>query len=521
MENTDDWVAVLRAAATELQAVEVLDRIDETTAPDPRGDDCAVLVTGRGSGPRRLVDRLGGTRTEATVDTGGPVWTLPAAPAGTRWCAAPALDLVGGTARAAAERWARRSDAVVHVVPAAASIDSTDLDFLTGSAVAVAHVPAIAVVVAGLDRIEDGERDPVLAYVRDAAQTVNDRIVVAEWPGDDLEEWWRGLFPDREPCRAAQFLAQLADCADAVTEAATGAADRARQMAPDEHLVTAGRIAVRSLDAAAVRRQLRTRQEKAVAAATRSMAAVAERLAAETAGRIRAAGPDGVDAVLDRFPAEADHAVEGVQETFERAVQADVTWFDDRLTALFEAMGDAGRAGLDRRPSAAVRPMPAHREPSWVSDKVAPLVGTLSRAGTRLAIGLIKNKLGGDASTGARGVTVKVLDGSTDVAVQVGQAVESQVASWLERWDRSRRTAEAEDATRAATGLLVRETGLAEAARAFYDGLADEFDRARGTWQETGDRSGRLTAAEARTLALAEQARTVSADVHRAAREAL
>ncbi|GIF06932.1 hypothetical protein [Actinoplanes siamensis] len=510
MDNLDDWVAFLRAAATALDAGEVLGRLDETTATDPRDDDLAVLVTGRGSGPRRMLARLG------AEDAG----TVPVVPAGTRWSAAPALDLVGGTARTTAERLARHSDVVIHVVPATASIDGTDRDFLAGSVVAVAHVPVIAVVVADLDRVEPVDRDPLMTYVRDAAGTMDERIAVGEWPGDDFEDWWRRLLPGPRPARSAQRLAQLADCADAVAEAATRAVERARQQAPDEHLGTAGRLAARSLDAAQVRRELRKRQETAVGIANASMTEAAERLAAVTTARIRAAGPDGVDAVLDRFPAEAIRMVDEVQESFARTVAADVAWFDERLTALFEAMGAAGRPGLVPRTPVASRPVPAYREALWITDKVTPLAGMLSRFGTRLAIGLIKDKLGGDASRGLKRVAFTAVDGSTDVPTQVGRTVEGHVAAWLERWDRSRRTEAADRATRAATGLLVRENDLAEAARVVYDGLADEFDKARGGWQEPGDRAGQPTAAEVRARSLAERARTVSLDIHRAIREA-
>jgi hypothetical protein len=492
MESIDDWVTVLRSAAGELAADAV--GLDEATAADPRDDRIAVLVTGRDGGAERLLRRVTGNE-----------------PDGTRWSATAPLDRAGADARKTAERKARRKDALVHVVPAEQSFDDSDRRFLVDQVIKVAHVTAIAVVVAGLERLEADEREPMMAYVRDAVTALGHSITVTDWPGDDLAAWWREAFPDVRPTRDRQLLEQLRDGAAEIESAATRAAEQARSEAPDEHLATAGELAGKALTAAEIRRELRCREEKLVAATNRQLDDLAGRLAADTARQIRAAEPDEVEAILDRFPQEADRAVETVQATFEQIVQADVAWFDEQMAALFEAMAASSRGTPGPRRTRARRPTPVHKQ-VWIWDKVAPLAGTVTRLGTRLLISLAGDKVGGDGKA-RRGKTALDVGGG-EIATQAGQVVEA----WVERWNRSRRANTAVDAARAATGLLVREADLADRAREFYDRLAAEFDTAR---QENTPPPHRTTPAEARALALADQARTVAAEIDRAIRGAV
>lgn len=447
--------------------------------------------------------------------------TSPAMPSGVQWCDTPAPQTAGRDADTA-HLTLRYCDAAVLAIaadadPAGDPVEPTELAVLRAG-----HVPLMIVIVTDAAEPARGPAAHLLARITDAVRDADVTVHIEPVPGTARHAAWRTTFLAAQPPRdldasrrrqAAAQLRAIGECL--VTAAEDSAVDEHRHIGTDSaRLAQVQTRADWLLDAAAVRRELHTRRQRALAGATGTLQRLAVALVdrAERLLAVSAGGNDTTQIMMD-LRDRADTALIRVREQYGHAVAGDVAWLDARLRDYVEAWSQARPAPEHPAPehpaphagtgSILDRYMP-RMHPAWAARAACTPLDVLADVAVEtvraLPGGPDRGRPGAPGSPAARRFVVEALTAGRSPAltrstVPVGAQVPAHPTGSPAvpgssdaggSGGLSGRGGRTDGATMpAAVGAAPRGCALGTATTQVYSGLADEFDAQRRRWRRT------------------------------------
>jgi hypothetical protein len=536
MDRTGEWLDTLGVLARSLEEKTIVALLDQWQDVYRRDGNYLVTFVGRGSAKSRLVGRLLG-RPIMESETGKEYThaETAAVPPGVRCLDTVPFDAVGASVDRLAWQL-RRSDAVVLVVAATSAAGAADVDLLRNQIVNGAHVPCIHVVITRVFDLEPDETEVVIRHVRRTLGSISPRVIVSIEPSDDSPnrpQWQAELFPDRPPNdlatkRVHQAFAQLRDLAADLEGVALHRADVAdTQARMDTGQLSAAEIhAERLLDVAAVRRELRVRQQSATDILAGLLDESRRWLSAEADRALRGSrgGEDAIRGALDRYREQVDESLAEVQSKATSTVKADVAWLNERLAMYADAWqvahGELPQPHLGAsRILADLGPLPAVRE-HWILRKLAGPAGVLAGIAVNAAGEAFKSRFERvDKKDLGRIklVALKASDkGGSEISRAARDVVSDSVTRLAEYLEGGLRIGGAKTVLLEANrSLEVDRDELTTAVAAVYNELAEEFDNARRDWRKAQQERAtqQLTAAGDHWRGAANCVRTVQQEI--------